>query len=290
MGNKISSMKEATCVITGATSGIGRAAAEEIAALGSTVVLVARDKSRGEAARQQIADATGNDRVHLEICDLSSQTQTRSLADRLLAGYPEINILVNNAGLTMAEHRLTEDGMEYTFAVNHLAPFLLTHLLLDRLKTSAPARVVTVSSDAHNGAVIPFDNLDGEQGYFPWAVYGWTKLANILFTTELARLLEGSGVSATCLHPGVVATGFGRSAPLLIKAFQAIARPFLLDAAKGADTLVWLATSPAVEGDTGGYYVKRKLVEPSRAARDQSTARRLWQVSEQLTGLDERNP
>lgn len=285
MDQKIQKMKGATCVITGATSGIGRAAAEEIAALGLTVVLVARDKARGEAAQREIADVTGNDRVHLELCDLSSQRQTRSLAERLLTDYPEINILVNNAGLTMAKHRLTEDGQEYTFAVNHLAPFLLTHLLLDRLKTSVPARVVTVSSAAHNGAAIPFDNLNGEHGYSPWEVYGWTKLANILFTREFAQRLDGSGVTATSLHPGVVATGFGRSAPPVIKAFQIIARPFLLDATKGADTLVWLATSPEVEGDSGGYYVRRKVVEPSRAARDQSAARRLWRVSEQLAGL-----
>ncbi len=286
MDRKTPSERETTVVITGATSGIGRAAAEEMAASGWTVVLVARDGERGETARSEIADATGNSRVHLELCDLSSQAQIRSLADRLLTRFPVIKVLVNNAGLTMAEHKLTEDGLEYTFAVNHLAPFLLTNLLLDRLKESAPARVVTVSSDAHNGATIPFDNLNGEQGYAPWAVYGWTKLANILFTTELANRLGRSGVTATCLHPGVVATGFGRTAPFVIKAFQVIARPFLLDAGKGADTLVWLSTSPEVEGDSGGYYVKRRLTEPSRAARDQAAARRLWQTSEQATGLD----
>ncbi len=286
MDSRTSSVDDATCVITGATSGIGRAAAEKIAALGSAVVLVARERARGDAARREIVDATGNDRVQLEICDLSSQTQIRLMADRLLSECPEINILVNNAGLTMAEHKLTEDGLEYTFAVNHLAPFLLTSLLLDRLKESAPARVVTVSSDAHKGAAIPFDNLSGEKGYSPWAVYGWTKLANILFTKELAQRLEGSGVTATCLHPGVVATGFGRSAPLVIKAFQILARPFLLNAEKGADTLVWLATSPEVEGDSGGYYVRRTLTEPSPAARDQAAARRLWQTSQEFTGLD----
>ena len=286
MDRDTSAESETTVVITGATSGIGRAAAEKMADVGRALVLVARDEERGEAARSEIADATGHDRLHLELCDLSSQAQIRSLADRLLTRFPEINVLVNNAGLTMAEHRLTADGLEYTFAVNHLAPFLLTNLLLDRLRASAPARVVTVSSDAHKGATIPFDNLNGEQGYSSWAVYGWTKLANILFTKELARRLEGTGVTATCLHPGVVATGFGRTAPMVIKAFQILARPFLLNAEKGADTLVWLATSPEVEGDSGGYYVKRRQAEPSRAARDQTSARRLWQTSGQLTGLD----
>ena len=286
MARKTPTESDTTVVITGATSGIGRAAAEDMATSGCTVVLVARDKNRGEEARCEIADITVDSRVYLEICDLSSQAQIRCLADRLLTRFPVVNVLVNNAGLTMAEHRLTEDELEYTFAVNHLAPFLLTHLLLDRLKASAPARVITVSSDAHNGATIPFDNLNGDRGYSPWAVYGWTKLANILFTTELANRLEGSGVTATCLHPGVVATGFGRTAPFAIKAFQVIARPFLLDAKKGADTLVWLATSPEVEGDSGGYYVRRTLTEPSPAARDQAAARRLWQKSQEFTGLD----
>jgi len=281
-------VKNGICVVTGATSGIGRATAEQLAAQGARLVLVARDERRGGTVRREIAKATGNDGVHLELCDLASQAQVRSLADRLLARYPKIRVLVNNAGLTMAKYVVTDDGIEYTLAVNHLAPFLLTNLLLDRLKASAPARVVTVSSDAHKGATIPFDDLNSEYGYSAWVVYCWTQLANILFTSELAHRLEGSGVTATCLHPGVVATGFGRTAPLIIKAFQILARPFLLDSKKGADTLVWLASSPEVEGAGGGYYVKRKLTEPSTAARDRAVARRLWRISEELTGLDER--
>ncbi len=272
-----------TCVITGATSGIGRAAAQELAGLGAEVVIVARDGGRGARARDEIAATTGNAATRFELCDLASLGQIRGLADRLLATCPEIHVLVNNAGLTMARHAVTEDGFEHTFAVNHLAPFLMTNLLLDRLQASAPARVVTVSSDAHSGATIPFDNLNGEQGYSAWSVYGWTKMANILFTRELARRTAGTGVTATCLHPGVVATGFGRSAPLVIKLFQVIARPLLLDPKRGADTLVWLASSPEVAGASGGYYVKRKLTEPSPAARDAATARRLWEISERLT-------
>jgi retinol dehydrogenase-14 len=278
-------MADRTVVITGATSGIGRAAALKLAALGCELVMVARDANRGEAVRREIVGTTGNDRARVELCDLSSQLQIRRLADRLLETCPEIHVLVNNAGLTMAEHRLTEDGREYTFAVNHLAPFLLTNLVLDRLKASNPARVVTVASDAHRGSSIPFDDLDSELGYSAWAVYGWTKLANILFTSELARRLDGTDVTATCLHPGVVATGFGRTAPLVIRAFQILARPFLLDADRGADTLVWLASSPEVEGQTGGYYEKRRLSEPSPEARNRVTASRLWTVSERLTGL-----
>ena len=274
------------CVITGATSGIGRAAASDLAALGARVVIVARDPVRGAAARDEIAEETGNRGVALEVADLASQKQIRGLAARLLATCPEIHVLINNAGLALGERRLTEDGLEETFAVNHLAPFLLTNLLLDRLRGSAPARVVTVASAAHRGAAIPFDDLNGERGFSGWLAYAWTKLANILFTTELARRLDGSGVTATCLHPGVVATGFAREGPLLIREFQRwVGRLFLLDPKRGADTLVWLASSPEVAGASGGYYVKRRLQTPSRAARDAAAARRLWKVSERLTGL-----
>ncbi|PWB73891.1 MAG: short-chain dehydrogenase [Holophagae bacterium] len=274
------------CLITGATSGIGRAAAGELAALGARVVIVARDPVRGAAARDEISRETRNHEVALEVADLKSQRQVRDLAARLLAALPEIHVLVNNAGLALAERRLTEDGLEETFAVNHLAPFLLTSLLLDRLRASAPARVVTVASAAHRGAVIPFDDLNGERGFSGWLAYGWTKLANILFTAELARRLDGSGVTATCLHPGVVATGFGREGPLLIREFQRwVGRLLLLDPQRGAETLVWLASSPEVAGASGAYYVKRRLVTPSRAARDAAAAHRLWLLSERLTGL-----
>jgi len=274
------------CVITGATSGIGRAAASELAALGARVVIVARDPVRGAAARDEVARETGNHEVALEVADLKSQRQVRDLANRLLAALPEIHVLVNNAGLTLSKRRLTEDGLEETFAVNHLSPFLLTNLLLDRLRASAPARVVTVASAAHRGAAIPFDDLNGERGFSGWLAYGWTKLANILFTVELARRLEGSGVTATCLHPGVVATGFGREGPLLIREFQRwVGRLLLLDPQRGADTVVWLASSPEVAGASGGYYANRRLATPSPAARDAAAAHRLWLLSERLTGL-----
>ncbi len=274
------------CVITGATSGIGRAAASELAALGARLVIVARDPGRGTAARDEIAGETGNREVALEVADLASQRHVRDLAVRLLASLPEIHVLVNNAGLTLSNRRLTEDGLEETFAVNHLAPFLLTNLLLDRLRASAPARVVTVASAAHRGAAIPFDDLNGERGFSGWLAYSWTKLANILFTVELARRLDGSGVTATCLHPGVVATGFAREGPLLIREFQRfLGRLLLLDPKRGADTLVWLASSPELAGASGGYYAKRRLVTPSPAARDAAAARRLWLFSERLTGL-----
>ena len=286
MAENSRAMDGRVCVITGATSGIGRAAAEQLASLGARLVIVARDPARGAAARDEIVAATGNREVALEIADLASQRQVRELAARLLAAEPEIHVLVNNAGLALGERRLTEDGLEETFAVNHLAPFLLTNLLLERLRGSSPARVVTVASAAHRGAAIPFDDLNGERGFSGWIAYGWTKLANILFTAELARRLAGSGVTATCLHPGVVATGFGREGPFLVREFQRLlGRVFLLDPKQGADTLVWLASSPEMEGASGGYYAKRRLATPSRAAGDAAAARRLWQESERLTGL-----
>ena len=272
-------------VITGATSGIGTEAARALAGMGARVVIVARDLDRGAITREDITGSTGNPNVEIVRCDLASQHEIRSLASELSATLPRIDVLINNAGLTMAERRLTEDGIETTFAVNHLAPFLLTNLLIDRLEAGTPARVVTVASDAHRGAALDFDDLSAERGYSGWPAYCRSKLANILFNSELARRLQGSGMTANCLHPGVVATGLGRGGPLLIRAFQSVARPFLLSPERGSDTIVYLASSREVEGASGGYYEKRRRVEPSAEARDRSAAERLWRASEELTGL-----
>ncbi len=274
------------CVVTGANSGIGLEIACGLAAKGARVVMVARDPDRGEAARGEVVDRTGNQRVELLLCDLSSQQQIRGLAATLLERCDSIDVLVNNAGLTLGEYRLTEDRIETTFAVNHLAPFLLTNLLLDRLRASAPARVVTVASDAHRGNVIDFEDVSATRGFSSWRAYGASKLANILFTGELARRLDGTGVTATCLHPGVVRTGFGRQGPWFIRLWFALMGRFLLSPEKGADTAIWLASSPDVEGAGGGYYEKRKLCKPSKAARDRVAAARLWDLSCQLTGFE----
>ncbi len=278
-------MDGTTCIVTGANSGIGKEIAVGLGARGARVVMVARDADRGEAARAEVVERSGNDRVELLLCDLSSQRQIRELASTLLERCDTINVLVNNAGLTLGDYRLTEDGLETTFAVNHVAPFLLTNLLLERLEASAPARVVTVASDAHRGNVIDFDDVSATGGYSAWRAYGASKLANILFTSELARRLDGSGVTTTCLHPGVVRTGFGRSGPWFVRLWFKLAGVVLLTPEQGADTAVWLATSPAVEGASGGYYVKRRLDEPSSAARDPEAATRLWRLSTELTGL-----
>jgi NAD(P)-dependent dehydrogenase (short-subunit alcohol dehydrogenase family) len=218
----------------------------------------------------------------LELADLSAMAQVRALAERL-AALDRIDVLVNNAGLVAGQRRVTADGYEEVFAVNHLAPFLLTTLLLPKLTASAPARVITVTSDAHTSAHLDLDNPQPVDGWESWRAYSNSKLANILFTRELARRLEGTGVTANCAHPGVVRTRFGREARFPVQIGLMIARPFLLSPQRGAATIVYLATSPDVAGKTGGYYVKSQLREPSAAARDDETARRLWQVSEELT-------
>jgi NAD(P)-dependent dehydrogenase (short-subunit alcohol dehydrogenase family) len=220
------------------------------------------------------------------LCDLSSQRQVRGLATALVEKHRALHVLVHNAGLILGDRRLTEDGIESTFAINHLAPFLLTSLLLESLEAAAPSRVVTVASEAHRGAGMAFDDLSAERGYSSWRAYAQSKLANILFTRELARRLEGSGVSATCVHPGVVRTGFAREgSPLLRFWFKAVGL-FLLSPERGADTALWLATTPERAISSGGYYIRRTLTQPSRAARDPESARRLWEVSAALCGVE----
>jgi retinol dehydrogenase 12 len=215
--------------------------------------------------------------------------QVRALAGRL-AALERIDVLINNAGLVLGERRVTEDGFEHVFAVNHLAPFLLTSLLLPKLTGSAPARVVTVTSDAHSAARLDLDDPGQEHGWDSWRSYANSKLANILFTRELARRLDGTGVTANCAHPGVVRTGFGREGKPLLRLGTMLARPFFLSPERGADTVVYLASSPDVAGETGGYYVKRQRREPSAAARDDAAARKLWEISEQMTGLTPAQP
>jgi NAD(P)-dependent dehydrogenase (short-subunit alcohol dehydrogenase family) len=281
-------MKGTVCVVTGATSGIGKAAATALARLGATVVLVGRDRDRTEAAAAEIAPVSASP-PRAEVADLASLEQVRGLAGRL-DGLERIDVLINNAGLVLGERRVTPDGLEHVFALNHLAPFLLTSLLLPKLTASAPARVVTVTSDAHSAARLDLNDPNLEHGWDSWRSYANSKLANILFTRELARRLDGTGVTANCAHPGVVRTGFGRESRPLLKLGITIARPFMLSPERGADTIVYLASSPDVAGQTGGYYVKRQRREPSAAARDDAAARELWELSEKLTGLAPARP
>jgi NAD(P)-dependent dehydrogenase (short-subunit alcohol dehydrogenase family) len=277
-------MQGQVCVVTGATSGIGKAAAAALARQGAEIIVVGRDPGRAEATAAAI-QADGAPPPKVEIADLARLDQVRALAGRLNQTLDQIDVLINNAGLVLNERQVTPDGYEHVFAVNHLAPFLLTNLLRPKLTASAPGRVITVSSDAHTAARLDLDDPNLEHGWSSWRSYSNSKLANILFTRELARRLDGTGVTANCLHPGVVRTGFGRDARPLMRVGITIAKPFMLSPERGADTMVYLASSPDVAAKTGGYYVKRQLREPSAAARDDGLARRLWEISERLTGL-----
>jgi NAD(P)-dependent dehydrogenase (short-subunit alcohol dehydrogenase family) len=268
-------------LITGATNGIGLAAAEALAALGANLAIVGRTQTRTRMALARIWAAAGREAtVATFIADLSSQAAVRRLAAEVLTRYPKLDVLVNNAGAMYGTRQLTKDGIELTWAVNHLAPFLLTKLLLPRLKESVPARIITTASEAHQGAHIPFDDLNAERSYRGFARYGETKLANILFSIELARRLDGIGVTANCFHPGLVATGFNRNNGLLMDLAMTILRPVSRSPRKGAETLVWLATSPDVATVSGGYFFDREQRSPSPEAQDAMTAERLWGISE----------
>jgi NAD(P)-dependent dehydrogenase (short-subunit alcohol dehydrogenase family) len=275
-----------TVLITGATSGIGRATAAGLAMMGAQLAITGRDLGRTEDAAREIRAAGGAGQVELFVADLSSQSQVRRLADEVLNRLPRIDVLINNAGGYWNTRHLTADGLEHTFALNHLASFLLTNLVLDRLKQSAPARVVTVSSNAQARGRIIFDDLQGERSYSGSRAYDQSKLANVLFTYELARKLQATAVTANALHPGVVSTSFGAEDPGHIqRVFVPFMRPFMKTAAQGAATSVHLASDPALEQVTGRYFANSKPRRSSKLSYDTAAAERLWQTSADLVGL-----
>src|SRR5215203_2355728 len=277
---------EKICLITGATSGIGRATAMGLANMGASVVMVGRDRDRGEAALAEIKEKSTNASVDLMLADLSSQEEIRRLAEEFKEAYPRLNVLINDAGLFRSERITTADGLEMTFAVNHLAYFLLTNLLLDVLKASAPSRIVNVSSGEQRNGTIDFDDLQGEKGYKGAKAYSQSKLATVLFTYELARRLEGTGVSANCLHPGAgIRTNFGSGVSGVFGFMVRALRPLMKSPEKGAETSIYLASSPEVEGLSGRYFVKKAETCSSDVSYDERLARRLWGVSAQLTNL-----
>jgi NAD(P)-dependent dehydrogenase (short-subunit alcohol dehydrogenase family) len=269
------------CIVTGANAGIGKATAVGLAQRRAMVVMVCRSRERGEAARQEIIERSGSSEVHLLIADLASQDEIRQLAATILDQFPRVDVLINNAAIIPLRRAVSVDGIEMQLAVNHLAPFLLTNLLLERLKASAPSRVITVSSGVHRGATIPFDNLQSERRYHHTSVYAVTKLMNVLFTRELARRLMGSGVTAYVLHPGVPATRLSAH----YAGYQGEERAGFADLMDSAQTSIYLAASPDITDVSGEYFVDSEVQPTTAEANDPDTAQKLWQISAQLTGL-----
>ena len=278
-------MKDKTCLITGATSGIGKAAAVQLAALGATVVLAGRNPAKMEVALSEVRKRTGNPQVHSLLADLSVQDGVRRLAADFAARHDRLDVLVNNAGAIMIARQESADGIEMTFALNHLNYFLLTHLLLDQLIAASPSRIVNVSSAAHLNGPIDFDDLQCRRKYGPYLAYGRSKLANLLFTYELARRLEGTGVTVNGMHPGLVATNFLSNNGPVGRVSNFFLRMIGRSVWKGARTITYLASSAQVEGVTGKYFVDERAVASSSDSYDEDAALRLWQASEELTGL-----
>jgi NAD(P)-dependent dehydrogenase (short-subunit alcohol dehydrogenase family) len=278
-------MKDKVVVITGATSGIGEVAADRLAQKGARVVFVARDHARGEAMRKHLRAIAGHTDHTVHYADLSKLADQKRVAHEIADSEPQIDVLINNAGAIFVSREVTEDGLERTFALNHMSYFTVTNILLDRLKATPGARIVNTASNAHEVAKLDFDNLQGEKGYSVWTAYGRSKLANILFTRELARRLAGTGVTANCLHPGFVGSNFATNNGALARLVMGIAKNFALTPEEGAQTIIYLASSAEVEGKTGGYYAKCKLKAPNKAAQNDADARRLWDVSAKISGV-----
>jgi NAD(P)-dependent dehydrogenase (short-subunit alcohol dehydrogenase family) len=279
-------MQGKVVVITGATSGIGEVAAQRLARMGARIVLVARDKARGEAALTRLrSDGTSlSHSVHYG--DLSRISEMKRLAVEIAAAEPRIDVLINNAGAIFAARQTTEGHLELTFATNHMAYFVLTQGLRERLLASSPARIVNTASDAHKGRVLDFEDLQSTKGYSAMNVYGRSKLCNILYTRELSRRLSGTGVTVNCLHPGFVATRFGDGSGGLLSFGVRLAKTFAISPEKGAETIVYLASSPEVASVSGEYFYECRPATPTTAARDDAAAKRLWIESAKLAGIE----
>lgn len=281
-------MQGKICLVTGANSGIGKATTLGLARMGATVIMVCRDAARGEAALSEIKQKTGNNSIDLLVADLSSQAAIRSLASEFRSKYQHLHVLINNAGVYYTKRHVTVDGLEAMFAVNYLARFLLTNLLLDIIKSSAPARVINVAGAYHAKGKINFDDLQGEKDFDGQRANHQSKLADVLFTYELARRLEGTGVTVNCLHPGMVSTSLvdkDKDFPVFFKYLYKLSKPLMKSPAQGAETSLYLASSSEVEGVTGRYFVNKKIAQSCPESHDHELARRLWEVSEKLANL-----
>ena len=277
------SMEGKICMVTGANSGIGKATVIGLAKLNAKVIMICRNQEIGEKVRKEIISQTGNKNIDLLLCDLSSQDQVRKLVDEFKNKYQKLDVLINNAGVMLKKRVLSVDGIEMNYAVHFLAPFLLTNLLLDVLKKSAPSRIINVASAAHKRAKIDFNDLQSEnKKYRLFIVYGTSKLAEVLFTYELSRKLEGTGVTANAVHPGVVNSNLGRDQS---KFSQWFARKFFKSPEEGAQTSIYLASSPEVEGITGKYFVNKQPKESSEESYNEDYAKKLWHAAEEMTKL-----
>ncbi len=275
-----------TVLVTGATAGIGEVAAVELARRGASVIVVGRDPKKLDATVARVRKETGKDAADAFLADLTAQSQVRRLAEQVRSRHPRLDVLLNNAGAIFSKRSETADGIERTFALNHLAYFLLTNLLLDNLKAAGHARVVNVSSMAHQSVPggINFDDIEGKVKYSGWTAYAQSKLANILFSNELARRLEGTGVTSNALHPGIVSTDFTAGNGAMGWVYRRLYSVIGISSETGAKTSIHLAASPEVEGVTGGYFAKSKPAKTAKPAQDREAARRLWELSERMTG------
>jgi NAD(P)-dependent dehydrogenase (short-subunit alcohol dehydrogenase family) len=278
-------MKDKVVVVTGATSGIGEVAADRLAQKGARIVFVARDRERGEAARKHFRAIAGQSDHTVHYADLTKLADQKRVAKEIADSEPQIDVLINNAGAMFGSRQVTEDGLEKTFALNHMSYFTVTNILLDRLKATPGARIVSTASGAHVGNKLNFDDLQSEKSYSPFAVYGRSKLMNILFTRELTKRLAGTGVTANCLHPGFVGTRFGDESGGLMSWVIKLGKNFALTPEQGAETIIYLASSDDAAGKSGGYYDKKQLTAPSRAAQSDADAKRLWDISAKIAGV-----
>lgn len=278
--------KNSVAIVTGANSGMGKAASTELAKTGAAVVMLCRNEVRGEEAVKEVQAASGNHSVKLMLCDLGSRKSIEDFCREFKKKYRRLDVLVNNAGVMPAKWQQTVDGYELQFGVNYLGHFYLTNLLLDILIGSAPSRIVNVSSGAHRGGRIHFEDINLRKKYSSFKAYSQSKLANILFTYELAEKLRGTGVTVNCLHPGVVATGIGINRETSLGAFiYSLSKWFLLTPEKGAETAVYLAASPEAEGVTGKYFSRKRPASSSKRSHNKADAEKLWNLSKEMTGL-----
>lgn len=278
-------MNNKLCVITGANSGIGFETAKALARKGAYLVMVCRNEDKAEAARQEIIEETSNPGIDIVLCDFAIQAEIRNAAEEIKKNYKKVDVLINNHGFLASERQDTVDGLEETFAVNHIGYFMFTNLLLDMVKAADRGRIVSVASGAHRAGEFDPENIQLDNNFTPWKAYGNSKLFNILFTRELANQLVDTNVTANCLHPGVVATNFAQSGSWIMRTLFTIGKPFFISPKKGAETSIYLATSDKVKEVNGAYFRNKKVATPSKAARDDEAAKQLWDMSKKLCSI-----